>query len=183
MRIIGGAWRGRPITAPRGAKTRPTTDMVREALFSALFDVEDLRVLDLFSGTGAVGLEALSRGAAHVTFVESGRPALAALEQNLARLAVPERQREIVRGPVARALPRLLEAGARFDLVFADPPYDLADEALALVLEAGRDLLEPDGDLVCEHRGKAPAPVALPGLVHRKTKRYGEAALSYFRLG
>lgn len=120
MRIIAGRWRGRPIEAPPGLATRPTADRVRETLFSMLASrlgsFEDLRVADLFAGSGALGFEALSRGAAHVTFVENASAATATLKRNAARLGADQVQ---VFGGSALALPR----AEAFDLIFADPPY------------------------------------------------------------
>lgn len=121
MRIIAGTWRGRPIEAPPGLGTRPTADRVRETLFSMLASrlgsFEELRVADLFAGSGALGLEALSRGAAAATFVESDTQAAAAIRRNAQKLGAGERVRVI--GGSALALPR----SEPFDLVFADPPY------------------------------------------------------------
>ncbi len=179
MRITGGSHGGRPLKAPKGVNTRPSTDMVRQALFSALFDVEDWRVLDLFAGTGAVGLDALSRGAEHVVFVEKARPALAALQANLDSLKLPQASTEILAQPVARALGTL--QGRCFDLIFADPPYDKAATLLAPVLEAAGALLTEDGWLICEHRSRDSAPVPPQGLILTKSKSYGEATLSYYR--
>ena len=121
MRIIAGEWRGRAIAAPPGMATRPTADRVRETLFSMLASrlgsFEDLRVADLFAGSGALGLEALSRGAAHATFVENAPQALAALRRNAEKLGASDRVR-ILSGS-ALALPK----SQAFDLIFADPPY------------------------------------------------------------
>ena len=119
MRIISGAWRGRTLEAPPGLTTRPTADRVREALFSMLASrlgsFEDLRVADLFAGSGALGFEALSRGAAHATFVESGAAAAAVIRRNAAKLGADVK----ILGGSAMALPR----SEPFDLIFADPPY------------------------------------------------------------
>lgn len=121
MRIIAGEWRGRPIEAPPGTATRPTADRVRETLFSMLASrlgsFEDLRVADLFGGSGALGLEALSRGAAHATFVESDPAAAAVIKRNAAKLGGADRVRLL--GGSALALPK----SEPFDLIFADPPY------------------------------------------------------------
>ena len=121
MRIIAGEWRGRPIEAPPGMATRPTADRVRETLFSMLTSrlgsFEDLRVADLFAGSGALGLEALSRGAAHATFVESAPQAIAALRRNADKLGAADRAQLL--SVSALALPR----SQPFDLIFADPPY------------------------------------------------------------
>src|SRR5580692_6775643 len=119
MRVIAGRLGGRRLTAPRGMATRPTSDRVREALFSALGPLGGAAVLDLYAGTGALGIEALSRGAARATFVESARPALAALRDNLAALGL-EGAARVLAMPVERAVTRL---GGAFDLVLADPPY------------------------------------------------------------
>jgi 16S rRNA (guanine966-N2)-methyltransferase len=130
MRIIAGAWRGRPIEAPPGTATRPTSDRTREALFSMLGSrlgtFEGLRVADLFAGTGALGLEALSRGAAHCTFVETDRQAIEALRRNVAKLGAGERAD-------VRAQSALYGLPGPFDLVLVDPPYAsaLGPQALA----------------------------------------------------
>ncbi len=121
MRIIAGAWRGRPLKAPEGQSTRPTADRVRETLFSMLISrigsFDGLRVADLFAGSGALGLEALSRGAASATFVENNRAAVAAIRANLAGLKAEDRA-TLLQGS-ALALPR----ADAFDLILADPPY------------------------------------------------------------
>ena len=120
MRVIAGRLGGRKLVAPRGLSTRPTSDRVREALFSALGAVTGARVLDLFAGTGALGVEAISRGAARAVFVESARPALAALRENLGALGLAESAR-VVPQLAERALGAVIAEGP-FDLIFADPP-------------------------------------------------------------
>jgi len=180
MRIIAGRYRGHPITAPAGRTARPTTDRVREALFSILgTSVEDAAVLDLFAGSGALGLEALSRGAARAVFVDGSPRALAALRRNIRRLdAGPVR---VLRGRVTEVLPRLARDGEAFDLVFLDPPYGkgLAGETLS---HLGRgDLLRPGARLVVEHEADAPPPSG-EGLTAQDTRRYGDAALSFYHV-
>jgi len=132
MRIIAGGWRGRPLEAPPGQGTRPTADRVRETLFSMLASrlgsFEDLRVADLFAGSGALGLEALSRGAAFAAFVETDSAATAVIRRNVEKFAVGERTRLF--GGSALALP----ASPPFDLIFADPPY--AKDSGSAVVEA-----------------------------------------------
>src|SRR5215475_13428526 len=124
MRVIAGALKGRRLVAPRGLSTRPTADQVRIALLDTLGPrLAGARWLDLFAGAGGVGLEALSRGAAHVTFVEREARAMAALEANVKALGLEARTRRL-RQDVDRALVRLAAEGARFDLVFLDPPYE-----------------------------------------------------------
>lgn len=131
MRIISGTWRSRPLVAPKGDATRPTADRTREALFSMLTSrlggFEELAILDLFSGSGALGLEALSRGAAHCTFVEQDRPALEALETNIAKLGA-KAQCDIRRGSVLM----LGVAPKPFDVVFMDAPYGTGAGSVAL---------------------------------------------------
>ncbi|OLD98572.1 MAG: 16S rRNA (guanine(966)-N(2))-methyltransferase RsmD [Candidatus Rokubacteria bacterium 13_1_20CM_4_68_9] len=132
MRILAGELKGRRLTTPRGAVTRPTADQVRIALMDTLAPrLPGARVLDLFAGAGGVGLEALSRGAVHTTFVERDRHAVAALRDNIASLGVQDRAR-VLGEDVARALDRLVREGATFDVVFLDPPYEssLGDTAL-----------------------------------------------------
>ncbi len=148
MRIIAGEWRGRAIEAPPGLGTRPTGDRVRETLFSMLASrlgsFEDLRVADLFAGSGALGLEALSRGAASATFVESDSKALAAIRRNAEKLGASERV--LVLAGSALALPR----SEPFDLIFADPPYAPAS-GTALVRSVGKAAwLAPGGWLGVE---------------------------------
>jgi 16S rRNA (guanine966-N2)-methyltransferase len=149
MRVIGGTFGGRPLVAPRGAATRPTSDRVREAVFSILGDVSGARVLDLFAGSGALAIEALSRGAAHATLVDSAAAAIEAIRRNLTALEI---EAEVVRQPAARFLGRARRDARQYDLVFVDPPYRHAPllgreltEALGPVLATGaRVLTESD---------------------------------------
>jgi pantetheine-phosphate adenylyltransferase len=178
VRIIAGKARGRRLSAPKGMDTRPTPDRVRESLFSILGDLEGAAVLDLFAGTGALGLEALSRGAARVTFVEKARSALPVLEEN--RAAVALGSSDVLAMPAARALERLQARGQRFDLVFLDPPY--AQGLLEPMLEAlvRLDLLLPRATIVCEHHGRDPAPAGPPSLEQGETRAFGDVALTFF---
>ena len=154
MRIIAGAYKGRRLATPRGATTRPTADQVRIALLDTLMPwLPGARVLDLFAGAGGVGLEALSRGAAHATLVERDARAVAALRANVATLGV-EKAARVVRDEVARALSALARAGERFDVVFLDPPYDIDDVATTLDALGGADLLAAGGVVVAQHLTK-----------------------------
>jgi 16S rRNA (guanine966-N2)-methyltransferase len=141
MRIIAGAWRGRAIDAPSGMATRPTADRVRETLFSMLASrlgsFEDLRVADLFAGSGALGLEALSRGAAHATFVEGDPKAVAAIRRNADKLGAAIQ----ILGGSALALPR----SEPFDLIFADPPYEPGSGSATVKAVADARWLAPGG--------------------------------------
>ena len=148
MRIIAGAWRGRTIEAPTGQSTRPTADRVRETLFSMLASrlgsFEELRVADLFAGSGALGFEALSRGAAHATFVESDPRAAGAIKRNAERLGACNRIQ--LRGGSALAL----AAAEPFDLIFADPPYASGSGSSAVNAVAKAGWLAPGGWLTVE---------------------------------
>lgn len=174
MRIVAGEWGGRKIFAPPGRETRPTTDRVREAWMSALSaELPEARVLDLFAGSGALGLEALSRGAEHVVFVEQAAPALRVLRTNLDTLAATARA-TVVRDDVLRflAAPDL----PRFDLALADPPYGMG-LAAALVR---RFVSRPFASLLCvEHRRDDPLP-EMPGA---RTRRYGDTTLTFVPAG
>ena len=147
VRIVAGRWKGRRLVVPRGA--RPTSGRAREALFDILQDsVAGIRVLDLFAGSGAIGLEALSRGASEVVFVESDRDAL---EANLVRLAAREGEVRVLAKDARAAATDLARAGERFDLVFADPPYGRGNAGLPrsiadLVAAGGRLVLQTDSD-------------------------------------
>ena len=181
MRIIGGSHRGRTLRAPHGRATRPTSDRVREALFAILGDVDGLDVLDLFAGSAALGLEALSRGAATATFVEEARPALAALEANVAALAAGDAA-TIVRGDARKALGRIAASGRRFGLVFLDPPYAAAERASVLAALSGHGLLVPGAWVVVEHASRDGADPAPPPLEHRFDRAYGDTTLTFYRL-
>ena len=154
MRIIAGEFKGRPIKAPKGDSTRPTIDRVRESLMSSIASArggfEDAVVLDLFAGSGALGLESISRGAASAVFCEKHPDALRALQSNVA-MAGSARVR-IVRGDVTKRLPRPL-VSAPFDLVFLDPPYAMPCEDVAALIAGLRDVgsLAPSALIVYEH--------------------------------
>jgi 16S rRNA (guanine966-N2)-methyltransferase len=158
MRVVGGTARGRTLVAPAGRQTRPTADRVREAVFNALWSrgaLDGARVVDLFAGSGALGIEALSRGAAHATFVDSDRAARAAIARNLDTCGFTDRA-EVVAAPVERFLdaPAAVDADeSPFDLAFCDPPYAFdgwstvlaARPAPLVVAEAGEPIAVPDG--------------------------------------
>ncbi len=176
MRIVGGTWSGRPLAAPRGDATRPTSDRVREALFNILGDLDGAAVLDVCAGTGAIGLEALSRGAASAVAVEHDRHALKALRANAEALGAPL---EVIARDLRQALPALER---RFHLVFCDPPWAQAPVIGAQVLDAARRLLVPGGVAILEHAARTPALDAPAGLALRETRRYGDTALSFYDL-
>ena len=182
MRIIAGALKGRALVAPRGPDTRPTADQVRIALMDTLMPYLDgARFLDVYAGAGTVGLEALSRGAAHATFVERDPRAVKALRDNVKALGVGAQVRVLATG-VAGGLERLAGEGASFDLVFLDPPYDV-DPAPALErIEAG-GLAPPPARVILQHFTKQPPPDAVGALRAYRTRRFGETMLTFFRGG
>ena len=172
MRVVAGRWGGRRLAAPPGAATRPTSDRVREALFSILGDrVQDARVLDLFAGTGALGLEALSRGAAEATFVESRAPALHVLRANLEALGA---EAEVHRGDALRFLGTARGKARHYDLVLLDPPYRLAARLGRELSEALPAVLAPDGLVVAESDRRAPLALDLP---LKDERRYGDTLI------
>ena len=170
MRIIAGTHRGQRIAAPKGRDTRPTSDRVRENAFNLIGPVDDADVLDLFAGSGALGLEALSRGAASATFVESDREACRTINANLDKLKL---HGTVLCQDVMRML-----AGERrtYDLVLCDPPYDY--DRSRLLPHLGR-LLTDDGVLVYESSGREDPP-EVAGLEQRTSRKYGSARLTLF---
>ena len=175
MRIIAGTHRGRRLETPKGASTRPTADRVREAVFSILGSVEGASVLDLFAGSGAMGLEALSRGAASCRFVERDRRACRVIEQNLARLRFADGT--VVCGDAVRALREDVARGRRSDLVLVDAPYEEWGAHEPALVEMLPDVLEPGGLAVVETA--AGLEPALP-LAVVTTRRYGSARITVY---
>jgi 16S rRNA (guanine(966)-N(2))-methyltransferase RsmD len=189
MRIIAGEFRSRTLEAPRGLATRPTSDRLRETLFNVLApQIKGAAFLDLYAGSGAVGMEALSRGAASVVFVERAPAALSVLRGNLARLGLTVGFR-IQAGSVGAVLRRMkagLGAGTSFDLVFLDPPYDAAEEyaaTLELLGGAASGLLAPGAQVIAEHRRKERLEERYGSLERTRLLEQGDAALSFYGSG
>jgi 16S rRNA (guanine(966)-N(2))-methyltransferase RsmD len=183
MRIIAGTFRSRALEAPAGLATRPTSDRLRETLFNVLAPrIKGAAFLDLYAGSGAVGIEAVSRGAAQVTFVERAPAALKVLRANLDRLGLSEGFR-IHTGSVGSFLRRPLAGAAGFDVVFLDPPYDAAVEyavALGLLGEMSAGLLAAGAVVIAEHRRKERLEVKYGGLERTRLLEQGDAALSFY---
>ncbi len=178
MRVITGKARGRRLKTPPGMETRPTAEAVKEGIFSALqFQLEGRRVLDLFAGTGQLGIEALSRGAAFAVFVERKRETAALVRENL-RLTGLEGQARVVCGG---ALEYLARAGEPFDLIFMDPPYAAGAWEKALGEISRRSLLSVGGQVLCEAPREMPLPQRVEGLTARKTYRYGRVTVTLYR--
>jgi 16S rRNA (guanine(966)-N(2))-methyltransferase RsmD len=182
MRIIAGSFRSRTMQAPAGLATRPTSDRLRETLFNVLAPrIEGSQVLDLFAGSGAVGIEALSRGAAGVVFVEKAPAALNVLRANLDQLGIGQGFR-VVPGGVASFL-RKGHAGRRFDVLFLDPPYDAAGEyatALGLLGGAAAGVLAEGAVVIAEHRRKEKLEDRYGELRRTRLLEQGDAALSFY---
>jgi 16S rRNA (guanine966-N2)-methyltransferase len=171
LRVTGGALGGRRLIAPAGAHTRPTADRVREALFAMLGDLDGARVLDLFAGSGALGIEALSRGAAHATFVDSAPRAAAAVRANLEALDLEGE----VRRQDARAFLRTARRGDRaYDLVLLDPPYRLAAALGSELTDTISGILAPGARVVSESDRRAPFVIDIPIATER---RYGDTLI------
>jgi 16S rRNA (guanine966-N2)-methyltransferase len=177
LTITGGTLRSRRVPTPPGRAVRPTPARVKEALFSILgARVGDARVLDLFAGSGALGFESLSRGAAHVTFVEKHRPTAEALRAAARELGVAA-QVDVVAAPAERAVHAV---AGRYDLVFADPPYAQPYPAAALNVLRERRAIDAGTTVVFEHSAREPAP-ADPAMRVERAERYGEVALAFLR--
>ncbi len=175
MRVIAGTYGGRSLKAPPGAATRPTSDRVREALFSILGDrVPGARVLDLFAGSGALGLEALSRGADSVTFVDDAAAAIRAVKANLETLGAGANVQRI---DALRFLAAASGKGAQYDLVFLDPPYRQAERLARLLSEALPAVLAPGAVAVAESDRRAPLALNLP--LHDE-RRYGDTLIRIY---
>lgn len=182
MRVIAGSAKGLTLAGPkRDDPIRPVEDRVKESLFNILWDVSGLHVLDAFAGTGAIGIEALSRGAVHCTFIDQSPRAIALIETNVERCGLTA-QATVLRAPVNRALDRLATQNARFDLIFVDPPYGQGLVARTLTQLAATDLLAPTGRILIEHEHKL--ALALPPAFTQSDQRtYGQTVVSFVGWG
>lgn len=178
MRVITGSARGTVLKAPKGMQTRPTMDQVKEGLFSAIqFEIEARRVLDLFAGSGQLGIEALSRGARRAVFVDASREACGVVRENLSRTRLQEKALVVQ----ADYLSYLRSCRECFDLIFLDPPYAevFLESALKNISEI--DILSDSGIIICERPSDKQLPTEIPGLSHYRDYRYGKAAVTLYR--
>ena len=185
MRVIAGTYRSRPLQAPAGLTTRPTSDRLRETLFNILAPrIEGARFVDLYAGSGAVGIEALSRGAAHVFFAENAQPALAAIRKNLSSLkvaggfAIEDRS-------ASRLLSALAKAERPVDIVFFDPPYEAEQEyanTLHMLSQQHAVLLKPGAVVIVEHQKKRPLAASYGELQLTRVVKQGDVALSFYEV-
>lgn len=182
MRVVAGSLKSRALRAPKGSATRPTSDRVRESLFAVLGDLEGVRVLDLYSGSGALAIEALSRGAASAICVEHHRAAQAIIQENRDALGLKARL-ELLPRRVADAA-KLLAGRGPFELVLADPPWADVPEAakdIATLLDPALGLVDGDTLVVIEHAARDRAP-ELPGTTFDETRVWGDTAASFYRV-
>jgi len=180
MRITGGEAKGVPIKAPKGRRTRPTSDKVREGVFQTLGDIVlGARVLDLFAGSGALGIEALSRGADFCCFVEKSRTAVEVISANLQKTHFHEKA-ETIRSDFLTALKILHRRGELFHLILIDPPYegDFLEQVVASLVAT--PVLAPGAVVVVEHFKKTLPPAHIGGLPQKKTRLYGQTSITYY---
>ena len=180
MRIVAGSLKGRQLELPKGSQARPTGDRAREAIFNILMPrIYGASVLDMFAGSGALGVEAISRGAQSCIFVELDRANAKALRQSLERFGVSSQQGQVIGGDFRQVAPQLIHEGKSFDLIFLDPPYAAGfyEEAFAF----SEKLLKPGGMVIAEHeRGwEIPEP---KGLVLEDRRQYGKNTMSFYSL-
>jgi len=183
MRVIAGIARGVPLKAPKGLTTRPTADRVRESLFNILGDISGARVLDLFAGSGALGLEALSRGAAEAVFIDKDRQAVKVIRENLGKTKLQEAAKVLLADTlrVLAAPGRYLPGGHLFDLAFVDPPYaaGLYEQALTRLGESG--LLTPSALVVVEQPRKMEVLAQVAGFKLQRSEGYGDTTICFYR--
>lgn len=180
MRIISGEYRGRQIELAPGVSVRPTADRVREALYNIVQgEIYGARVLDLFAGSGCIGVEALSRGADHVTFCDRDAVCIRSLESALKRFRVEPDRYALLRMDFAAALDHLKRTGAAFDFIYIDPPYQ--GEFYKVAMDGAAELLVPGGLMVAEHPAGMPFPYAPQGVTVEDTRRYGTVGLRFYR--
>jgi 16S rRNA (guanine(966)-N(2))-methyltransferase RsmD len=185
MRVIAGQYRSRPLSAPPGRHTRPTSDRLRETLFNVLAPrIQGATFLDLYAGSGAVGIEALSRGAAEAIFVEQAAPALKTIRANLSLLKIHGNY-ALESATAAAALKRLASQGREVGLVFLDPPYEAAEEydlTLNLLGGACRAVLVQEAIVIAEHAKRHPLAETCGNLHRYRTLNQGDASLSFYRV-
>ncbi|MDP3804398.1 MAG: 16S rRNA (guanine(966)-N(2))-methyltransferase RsmD [Candidatus Omnitrophota bacterium] len=181
MRIIGGEYRSRLISMPRGIDIRPTQDKVREAIFNLIGDVNGKSVLELFAGSGAFGIEAISRGARYAAFVDNNFKCAETIKTNLESLGVAESKYEIIRANASSLLPRLEKEAEKPDIIFLDPPYHKGIARKCLINIDSYDILSPIGFVIVEHFKKDNIAVDLKSLILEKERRYADTVISIFR--
>jgi len=181
MRIIGGEYRSRSIAMPRGVKMRPTQDKVREAMFNILGDINGKKVLELFAGSGAFGIEAISRGAGSVTFVDNNFRCVQTIKSNLKTLGVPDSRYNIIKANALSFPAKFGAGGEKFDIVFLDPPYYMDMAKKCLINMDSYDIVSPVGLVMVEHFKKDALDVELGRFVFVDKRGYGNALITILR--
>ena len=180
MRVISGKYRGIHLSGPEGSDTRPTSDRVKEALFNILmWDIAGSRFLDLFAGTGGIGIEALSRNAEEVVFVDFDRNAVKILKNNLEIIDENENF-EILNNDAFRAIDILSSQGKIFDIIFLDPPYGMKDTFELIENIFDREIIANYGKIIVEHDKRKEMPENIRGLIRSKQKKYGNTMLTTY---
>jgi len=179
MRVIAGKAKGHKLVAPKLKTTRPVLDQVKEAVFNILFSVENELVLDLFAGSGAMGIEALSRGAKHCIFVEKERAATTSIHKNLHRCRFME-QAQVFHQSVEKIIDKLNTQKKAFDLIFVDPPYEHGLVLKSLSQLAKSSLLHNETRIIVEHHPKEPIP-EIPGLILTDQRQYGQTLVTFLK--
>lgn len=183
-RVITGEFKGAVLFAPKGDNTRPTTDKVKEALFSMIQTrVYEAKVLDIFSGTGQIGIEAVSRGASRAVLVEKAGQAAGIIRKNLEKIRAENDERiALMKMPYSSALAKLGESGERFDIIFMDPPYKIAHESAMQIADLINeyDLLEDDGIVIVEHASDTDFDTSVINLQFNRSCCYGLSVLTFF---
>lgn len=181
LRVISGTARGHHLKTPKGMSTRPTTDRVKESLFNIIsMFIVDSDVLDLFSGSGSLGIEALSRGAASAVFVDSSRECYGIIKDNLQHTKLSDKGK-VYTEAVNEAIRKLFVHNKKFDLIFMDPPYskNLVEETLNCI--ANNDIIKSNSLIICEHRSSDPVPEAVGRLVITRKQQYGDTTVSFYK--
>jgi 16S rRNA (guanine(966)-N(2))-methyltransferase RsmD len=181
MRIIGGEFRSRLISMPKGVEIRPTQDKVRGAIFNILGDMTGKRVLELFAGSGAFGIEAISRGARHATFVDNNFRCIEAIRGNLDSLGITNDRYDLIKADALKIFPKLLRQDEKFDIIFMDPPYYRELAKKCLINADAYDILSPIGLIVVEHFKKDIIPTGLKTLLFNQERKYGDTVITMFR--
>ena len=181
MRIIGGIFKSRTIMMPKGVEIRPTQDKVREAVFNILGDINDKAVLELFAGSGAFGIEAISRGARSAAFVDNNFRCAQTIRSNLESLGVDDSRYDIIKADAIGVMSRLSRSGEKFDIVFMDPPYYKGIAKKCLINMDSYDIVSPVGLVIIEHFKKDALNVELERFLFLDERRYGDTLITIFK--
>jgi 16S rRNA (guanine(966)-N(2))-methyltransferase RsmD len=182
MRIIAGKYRSRLIRIPRNAEVRPTKDRIREALFDIIKgEVGGAEVLDLFAGSGALGIEAISRGAKSAIFVDDKRECIKTIEENLKALGIPDDNFNIIKMDYVKAIDNLVNDGKKFDIIFLDPPYYGEAAKKCLIKLSERDILKPLCVIIAEHHKRDILPKEMGSITSYRSVCYGDICLTFYK--